>query len=193
MASSTSTRIYTKHYKQLLDPEICSFAYQHLVDNISWENGITSKREGFTRKQKALGFNDDEIVSELIVAALEKTNIFQGKPAQLGGIYLNWYQNGNDFTPMHKHDSCQLIISLGATRTLKVGNKNIASGNGDVCVFGKSLHGIPKEPNCNEGRISIALFLQEAEEEAFEIPEISDISGEELEESMMAELIRLSM
>lgn len=79
------------------------------------------------------------------------------------GVYLNNYENGLMYTPMHKHaDTIQLVISLGATRTLKVGTKEYRMKNGDAVVFGSSIHGVPQEPSVTEGRISIATFMVRA-------------------------------
>lgn len=163
----TESRIETRHYQAAFDSETADFAYDHLVNTIEWEDGVKSRRTGFTRKAKAIHFNSDEIVQNLILGALSMIDDpanraqdeFSGQKFGIGGIYLNWYRDGNDYTPSHSHDTCQLIISLGATRTLKVGNTNFLSGNGDIIVFGKSLHGVPKEPEVEEGRISIAVFL----------------------------------
>jgi len=39
-----------------------------------------------------------------------------------------------------------------------VGKKNYTLSNGDMCVFGSSVHGVPKDSS-TQGRISIALFI----------------------------------
>ena len=54
---------------------------------------------------------------------------------------------------------CQVVISLGATRTLIIGKKTFSLNNGDVIIFGSSTHGVPKEPTITNGRISIATFM----------------------------------
>ena len=75
---------------------------------------------------------------------------------QILGIYLNYYKDGNHYTPSHSHKGMtQLVVSLGTSRTLKVGFKDYRLNNGDAIVFGSSTHSIPQE-NTNEGRISIA-------------------------------------
>jgi hypothetical protein len=76
------------------------------------------------------------------------------------GVYINYYRDGNDWTPNHSHPKqVQLIISLGATRTLTIGKKDYLMESGDVAIFGSSIHGIRKEPEVKEGRISIATFM----------------------------------
>jgi hypothetical protein len=76
------------------------------------------------------------------------------------GLYLNYYKDGNDWTPNHTHPgTTQIIISLGATRTFQYGKKDIPSQNGDILIFGSGIHGVPKDPDVTNGRISIALFM----------------------------------
>jgi quercetin dioxygenase-like cupin family protein len=73
---------------------------------------------------------------------------------------LNRYRNGDDFTPSHSHPrQHQIVVSLGASRTLKVGAKNYRLSHGDVILFGSSAHEVPKEPECKSERISIAVFM----------------------------------
>jgi len=49
---------------------------------------------------------------DIIKDVITKLNI----NAVLHGIYLNYYQNGRDWTPNHSHkDMRQVIISLGAS------------------------------------------------------------------------------
>ena len=164
-----NVKIPTRHYQTAFDSETADFAYTYLVNTIEWEDGVKSRRTGFTRKAKAINFQSDEVVQNLILGAIgmiddpgnrDVVNSDQTKPSfAIGGIYLNYYRDGNDYTPSHSHETCQLIISLGATRTLRVGNTDLKSGHGDIIVFGRSLHGVPKEPEVKEGRISIAVFL----------------------------------
>lgn len=77
------------------------------------------------------------------------------------GIYVNYYRDGNDFLPQHSHpDTIQLVISLGATRDLKVTSKTYSLQNGDCITFGVATYGIAKQPTVTEGRISIACFMR---------------------------------
>jgi hypothetical protein len=53
----------------------------------------------------------------------------------------------------------QIIISLGATRTLLINNKKYNSNNGDVFIFNEQMHGVPKEKSLSSsGSISISIF-----------------------------------
>ena len=133
--------------------------YFHLMKNIEWEDGIKSKK-GFTRKAKALDIGDLEEVDNLILKVLSEisnTNYF------IDGIYLNYHENGEMWTPNHSHKGThQLVISLGATRILNVSNKSYNMENGDAVIFGSAIHGVPKDES-TEGRISIATFMTPVE------------------------------
>jgi hypothetical protein len=76
-------------------------------------------------------------------------------------IYLNYYENGEMWTPNHSHSGThQLVISLGCPRTLQVTKKDYRMENGDAILFGSAIHGVPKEVNVKKGRISIATFMK---------------------------------
>ena len=78
----------------------------------------------------------------------------------LVGIYLNYLKDGTHYVPSHSHKGMvQLVISLGADRTLTVGAKDYRLKNGDVIIFGASAHAVPPETNLKDGRISIATFM----------------------------------
>lgn len=71
------------------------------------------------------------------------------------GAYLNLYRDGRD---IHSHQTAQIVISLGATRVLKVGSKEYSTENGDMIIFGKSNHELLPDETVHTARISIALF-----------------------------------
>lgn len=151
-----SSRTRTTLKKSAVDPVEAEKLYNYLVENMPWVEGIKG-RNGFTRWQTQYNFDNDSL-NQLIVATILT---FQLDPIDLEGVYLNWYKTGDDYTPSHSHlKSRQIIISLGATRTLKVNKKNYPLENGDIILFGTAAHGVPKEPEVEEGRISIALFLR---------------------------------
>lgn len=150
-------RISTQHYPKLIDPDQATEIYKYLRDNIAWVDGIRSRR-GPTRKACPMALGQDDILDAVI---LETFHLLKMKEVKLVGIYLNYYRKGSDFTPNHSHPGMkQVVISLGATRVLTVGTKSYPMGNGDVIIFGSSVHGIPEDPTCQEGRISIALFIE---------------------------------
>lgn len=146
----------TCHHKEVVDGTTASNVFDYLRDNIRWIDGVKSKK-GFTRKACPMRFGDDHILDVTISDVFEKLKIPIEK---LQFIYLNYYRDGDDWCPNHTHPGTQqVIISLGATRTLRVGTKDYPLNHGDVIVFGASLHGVVKDPQCKEGRIAIAMFL----------------------------------
>lgn len=149
-------RCQTKLVRKVIDDDVANNMYSYLRDNIIWEDGIKSRKTGFTRKAKALDVGEIPELDKLIILALSKLTTTQ---YLIHGIYLNYYENGNCYTPNHRHDKThQLVISLGETRILTVGTKNHHMENGDAIIFGSSIHGVPQDNSVN-GRISIATFM----------------------------------
>lgn len=148
----------TKHFRQYLSGQVATNLYDRLQSTIPWHEGIRSKR-GFTR----MAYRVDDIASlddDILSIIAQTVSECAGNDYAIAGVYLNYYRTGRDYTPAHSHPgTVQLIISLGATRTLVVGKKEIPLANGDVAVFGSSVHGVPRDETINDGRISIALFL----------------------------------
>ena len=149
-------RIPTKYYSKVFEELEARSFYEYLRTAIDWEDSIITKKSGYTRKGKLLDINEDELVTEIIARAFSAVQLPDVVPQN---IYLNYYCNGEDYSPRHAHPKqCQVIISLGATRKLTMGNGSYDMSNGDVIVFGSSLHGVPKQPAVREGRIAIAVF-----------------------------------
>lgn len=145
----------TTLFPAAIDDDRAYATYLFLKDNVEWEEGVRSRR-GFTRLAKALDTGDIPEVDALIVNCLKLLK----DTYIIDGVYLNYYQNGTNFTPSHSHkDTVQMVISLGGTRTLTVGTKSFSLNNGDMIVFGSSSHGVPPE-EADEGRISIATFMK---------------------------------
>ena len=150
----------TVYSKSVIDEASASSFYEFLRDNVDWIDGVRTRYGGFTRKAKPIDPTSQDIVTQVIIQLIGNvTNILGYTHVPVVGIYLNYYRDGNDYTPNHSHkDMRQIIISLGATRTLTIGNDAYKLSNGDVIQFGSSVHGVPKDHNCKDGRISIALF-----------------------------------
>jgi len=150
------------HFPSHLEDSRGTHLFQFLRENVTWEQGVRSRR-GETRLAKSLNFIEflmllDDFPGELaqINELIENYSIKKG----CAGVYINYYRNGVDWTPNHTHPgTTQMVVSLGATRTFTYGKNHIASKNGDIFLFGSSVHGVPKEPNIAEERISIAFFL----------------------------------
>lgn len=150
-------RVKTQYYPGIMENDMARALYYYLEENIEWEDGVLSKK-GFTRKAKPMNIGMDVTLDKVIIDTLEKMGIVDGG---VHGIYLNYYRDGNDWTPNHTHPGMkQVVISLGVTRTLTMGKGCYNMTNGDAIIFGSAIHGVPKDPNCTEGRISIALFLE---------------------------------
>ena len=148
-------KVATQYHKELLPSDLCTVAYEELRDTVQWIEGVRSKK-GFTRLARPLEYGENPTVDALIQLTMQKL----ATSITLLGIYVNYYKDGTHWTPNHTHPGTkQIIVSLGATRTLCVGKKDYQMGNGDVAVFGSATHGIAKEPDVAEGRISIALVI----------------------------------
>jgi hypothetical protein len=152
-------RVLTRHLSNFLPSDEGWALYYHLQEVITWEAGIPS-RKGPTRLAKSIDLDQYPEITAVLARALK--HLYPEKEtAGVYGVYLNYYRDGSMWTPNHSHKgSTQLIISLGATRVLKVGKKDYSLQNGDVIVFGSSVHGVPAQPEVQEGRISIAVFLE---------------------------------
>lgn len=156
--------IKTKYVENVLEKDEAMALYLNIRDNIQWKEGIRS-RHGFTRLAYGIDPCDlPQIYPELYNVILDVSTklglMTEDTPLLLGFVYLNYYRNGNDYTPQHSHKNTkQLIISLGETRNLTVAKKTYSMTNGSAIVFGSSIHGVPKDDRINEGRISIAVFI----------------------------------
>ena len=149
-------RCYTTYKENILESDQATSLYLFLQDSIEWEDGVKSKK-GYTRKAKPLDIGDIPEVDHAIIESLSKLTTTK---YTILGVYLNYYQDGNMWTPNHSHKGThQLVISLGQTRQLDVSKKSYKMANGSAILFGGSIHGVPKDTNITEGRISIATFM----------------------------------
>jgi hypothetical protein len=155
-----TSKCKTTFVKNVIPSDRATEIYSFLENNIEWEEGVRSKK-GFTRKAKPLRMGELDMIDEIILFALQKLN--KEKNYLIHFIYLNYYANKDMWCPNHTHikeKTHQLVISLGATRTLHVAKKDYLMENGDIILFGTALHGVPKEDKYCEGRISIAVFME---------------------------------
>jgi hypothetical protein len=153
----------TIHIKNSINTESADKLYLYLKDNITWEEGVRSYK-GFTRLAKS--FSPIELDNILfyyfpdIYQSINNAINTHCIRKQKTFVYLNYYTDGTHWCPNHIHKgTTQLIVSLGETRTLKIGNKNYSSANSDIIIFGASSHGVIPE-NTTKGRIAIAIFLE---------------------------------
>lgn len=178
----STPRVMTQYLPQALDRDLSLGTFEYLRLNVPWQEGIRS-RSGFTRLAYPIdpdGDSDVEVTVRSLIDAVmserrrrsrmprESTSEVDhevavmsrlGHVATVHGVYLNYLVNGDHYVPAHTHaGSVQLVISLGAHRTLTVGRTDYRLQSGDAIVFGSSSHGVRKEPGAG-GRISIACFM----------------------------------
>ena len=161
-------RISTEHFKHILNEQTSTQLYFNLSENINWVEGVRSKK-GFTRLGYICDF--DEIPAEIMNCVTKSLKMYSSKRncpiegVNIRSVYLNYYVNGDYWCPNHTHkNTIQIVLSLGTTRTLNVGKKQFSLSNGDLVIFGSSVHGIQKEVVDTSnifggGRISIAFFV----------------------------------
>jgi hypothetical protein len=158
-------RTLTKYYPGIIPKEKADQYYECLKDSVPWTDGIYSKRAGkITRRAYSMDPSQpsqteyDRIIRELIDYCVSRVNVPDSYTTL--GAYINYYKDGNDWAPSHSHHKqVQMIISLGTTTNLIVGNTTYTLNSGDVVVFGSSTHQVPIQPAINDGRISIATFM----------------------------------
>ena len=110
-------KCYTTYKENVLDSDRAYALYYFLKDNITWEDGIKSKK-GYTRKAKPLNMGDIPEVDQAIMDTLDQ--LTQQKYLIMG-MYLNYYTDGNMWTPNHSHKGThQMVISS----TLEIYNLN---------------------------------------------------------------------
>jgi hypothetical protein len=83
-------------------------------------------------------------------------------------MFINYYQDGNYSTPMHRHQCRQITMSLGAKRTLKVNTKDVEMNHGDIIFLHQEKHGVLKDSS-TEPRISFNLFFTTTSENEFKV------------------------
>lgn len=150
-------KVKTVFLPSVLEQKEAIALYDYLLSNINWDEGVKS-RKGFTRLAKAINLDEYPEIIDVIKKVLLQ---FGQNNYIIFGTYLNYYSTGDMYTPNHSHkNTIQLIISLGSTRTLQVGKKSYQLSNGDAIIFGSSPHGVPKQPDVRDGRISIATFMR---------------------------------
>lgn len=160
------TRQKFHHLKGHIDATTCDLLYTFLRENVTWGEGIKSKNR---HTRSAAQFSEEEFVDfisdfKVTVETIMDIIYTYSERQTCAGIYLNYYKDGNDWTPNHTHPgTTQIVISLGGTRTFLYGKKEFESENGDILIFGSGTHGVPKEPEITHGRISIALFMTDDE------------------------------
>jgi hypothetical protein len=157
----------TRFFRNLITEVQAEELLFHIEQNTEWEDGPRS-RKGFTRK--AIGIDVDALYGLLVLFPVEDKTVWDlvketidsySVRTRCNGAYINYYRNGEDWTPNHTHkNTSQFVLSLGETRTLQIGKNSHQINSGDAVLFGSSVHGICKDDS-TKPRISIALFLEQ--------------------------------
>ncbi len=151
----------TQIFPSILPKDYADNLFSYLKNNVKWEAGVKSKRYGFTRLAKAIADIDSTFPILRDVIKFVMVNMKIDSLYEPYGIYLNYQQNKDHWTPMHSHaDTIQMVISLGYTRDFVIGTKTYKLNSGDACIFGTSSHGVPKSKVDVGERISIAVFMK---------------------------------
>ena len=154
-------RTVTSYHPQFFTQEESTDLYNKLKSRLLWKDGIySSKAKCTTRKAHTMDAIPETIEEAEIHSFIARAFTSVGIDKGISGIYVNYYRNGNDWAPAHSHPGhTQLVISLGAERELKVGKKTYSMSNGDIIIFGSSIHEVVRDSTITEGRISIAVFI----------------------------------
>ena len=132
--------------------------FQNLKTKVQWNVGIPTRNGGISRLQSHFQMIPYEIQCEILEIVNRIFSSDTNNNYNLEGIYLNYYRNGNDYCPRHKHDSRQCIISLGSPRHITINNKKILLEPGSVCIFNNEYHSVDRDYKSGE-RISIVIFF----------------------------------
>lgn len=146
---------------KFIDDAEASTLFQVLQSNISW-----NKLNYFKRSVSHYEGN----VPQLNEIILQVQNNF-GRSVE--GVFLNYYENGNDYAPYHadKYNCDTCLISLGETRILRYKhnttgeNTDYNLANGDLLFIPDEInnnykHSLLKRTKITKSRISILLFFK---------------------------------
>ena len=74
-------------------------------------------------------------------------------------VLLNRYDSGDASIATHRQDFWSVLLSLGHERVLLLDDQPLLLRAGDVLVMGTQKHGVPRQPDCQGPRCSVALFF----------------------------------
>ena len=146
---------------KFIDDAEASTLFQVLQSNISW-----NKLNYFKRSVSHYEGN----VPQLNEIILQVQNNFR---RNVEGVFLNYYENGNDYAPYHadKYNCDTCLISLGETRILRYKhnttgeNTDYNLANGDLLFIPDEInnnykHSLLKRTKITKSRISILFFFK---------------------------------
>lgn len=132
--------------------------FKVLEKEVPWNNGIITKYGGVSRLQANIDECNNEI-STFLTDLVTKILSDKYKNFTIFGVYLNYYRDGSDYCPKHRHtDTKQMIISLGSKRTINIDDIDYDIDSGDIIFFDSEQHSIRKKNKEKSSRISIATF-----------------------------------
>lgn len=155
------------NHVSVLTEEFSNDFLNHLINNVQWTEGITTRDGKITRFQKHLEMCDEHIkdVTLQVIKTCFERNGIDLENISCYGLYMNYYRDGNDYCPKHRHlGTKQMILSLGAVRKLGIninGNDTyINMENGSALFFGEEYHWMYSDRNNVGPRISIVVFYR---------------------------------
>lgn len=75
-------------------------------------------------------------------------------------VLLNRYDSGEASIATHRHDFWSVLLSLGGERVFLLDERPILLRAGDLLVMGTQKHGVPRQPDRQDTRVSVALFFE---------------------------------
>lgn len=155
------SKVNTQHLQGIFPPDYSQLVYEYLLGGVKWHENVPSKDIYHTHLVATQDPNDaDPFLLDIIQFVYDTLKITH---YSMKGIYLNYYASGQEgdqnLEQSHSPKSgLQVIISLGVTRTLRIGEKDYLLESGDVIVFDSSTYSVPIQPEIKEGRILISTF-----------------------------------
>jgi len=153
-----------EHLKQALLPEECVDYMKRLKKQVPWQKMKWGR--GYLPR---LIYRVDGGIPEPIQDLITYTEA--SFECSVRGVWCNYYQSGNDYTPPHQDNYGSYVItySFGSSRRFVCQNLNTAKkteymlNSGDIFVFSPEFdkmhkHSIPKTTKLVDPRISIVLF-----------------------------------
>ncbi len=147
--------------KQILDKDEANMLLNKLITDVNWEEHIKTRDGKCTRLQQYINFcpkNIQEMLLHTLNKIISSSNLGN---INVLSIYLNYYRDGKDWCPKHKHEGTkQIVLSLGSARHLYIENKKYKLCPGSVIFFENEYHWMYSENNVQNPRISIVFFYQ---------------------------------
>src|SRR5436190_812350 len=127
--------------RNFLEKTTADALFQYFQLNIPWHSGVTTRNGSISRLQCSSEECNQEVNDVLKNLITKIFNDIGSTNSMILGIYLNYYRDGSDYCPKHRHlGTKQAIISLGSDRNLTVGSNNYNLESGSLIFFGSDYH-----------------------------------------------------